>query len=393
MIAPSSVLRPIFGALALLGASAGAQTHATLTIERELFLRGEYAGALAWSPDGALLACAGLDGTVKVFALPGQELGEFEAAGGYVSRLGFATDGIRLVAIGTHRTEWLVTDRCVAVVSPPGAWNLAGFVAGSRCDWLGVNGSVRQIAEHPSGRAVAYSTQGGIEVWSDGQRVARWRAGHRLFPVGIAISADGRRVAACDNANFQVFDAATGSACADDRLDPGLTTFCNGGWWPKRAGVPSPDGSCTLTARGGSTCPGMPWESHFVLLERNGHLREECHLAGFLGDPAWSGDGRRVAVSGRGRSVILDGRDLAVLASLTGWQQPATWADDQHLLCAGLDEDRSGASRSLALVRIADRVAVATLRLPQPIRTMRVDAAGRRAVALANDRVFVIAIR
>lgn len=394
MNASPSVLVRILGSLALLGASACARSDATLSIERELFLRGEYAGALAWSPDGSLLACSGNGATVKVFAGPGRALHEFDTAGEYVHGLGFSADGTRLIAIDGHKTEWAVTDRRVAATWPPGAWSRGGFVAGSRRDTLGINGAIRHVAEHPSGRAVAYSTQQGIEVWSDGQLVARWKADHRLDPQAIAIAADGRRVAIRDDANLQVFDGATGSTCADDRLDAGLTQLRNGRWWLSHRGpVPSPDGSCALTTLTGPTCPGIPWETRLRLFERNGQLRGERDLAGFVGDAVWSRDGRRVLVSGRGRIVILDGRNLTVLESLTGWQWPAVWVGDEHLLGVGLDEDPSGAPRSLALVRIADRVAEATLRLPQPIRAIRVDGAGRRAVAMAEDRVFVIAIR
>lgn len=166
-----------------------------LTIEGH----GDTVQALAFSPDGRTLATASYDKDIKLWDIPtGRELRTLRDHIDAVYALAFTPDGQRLVSGSA--------DRSVKIWDPASGERL--YTLGDPLD--GIN----SIAIHPSGARVA---AGGydrtIRVWELGEddgRLASVLIAHRSPILRIAYSPDGRKiVTAAAERTIKVFDAAT----------------------------------------------------------------------------------------------------------------------------------------------------------------------------------------
>jgi tRNA A-37 threonylcarbamoyl transferase component Bud32 len=140
--------------------------------------------SVAFSPNGELLASAGLGGIVKVRkSRTGEEVQTLNAKTDFVYSVAFHPDGKHLAFAGA---DWKVkvcdwTTRQEAFACPSEADNRTAY----------------RVAFSPDGRRLAVGSDGAVNVWDwvQGQRLLTL-PGHAKKAISVAFSPDGRRLAA-----------------------------------------------------------------------------------------------------------------------------------------------------------------------------------------------------
>jgi WD40 repeat protein len=195
--------------------------------------------ALAFAPAGRLLASAsGIGCDVWLWdAKRGKPalLVPDAVDGCAIEALAFQPQGELLAVAGI---DWLATG------GSDGAIHLWDVVQPSRR--LTLAGGVRALAFHPTGRMLAAaSLVRTVCVWDvQSGRLMRELAGHEDAVNCVAYSPDGRRLAsAADDHTVRLWDAATGAALGVTELDTQVKVLCFG-----------PDGRLLFTGNGNSSC-------------------------------------------------------------------------------------------------------------------------------------------
>jgi WD40 repeat protein len=266
------------GTFALLG-------RPTWKVERS-FRRGHRGGllALAWSADGAWLACGGADGVVEVWnASSGQRLLALPAHRTAARCLAFAPDGRTLATGGA--------DALVRLYDLP-----AGRL---RAILLEPTDEVHALAFSPDGRTLAgCGADRTLRVWDCATGKLR-QAFPGVADRALAFHPDGRTLAASGPTPV-LLDAATGQPLREFRGPSG----------PTSAVQLTPDGTALLGREGGNL---YLWDA------KSGALRFVLPVA--QGDGGWSlaPDGRTLAVTGSDGSLTL--LDVDTLHAHRPWGQ------------------------------------------------------------------------
>ncbi len=274
---------------------------------------------LVWAPDGAWVAGASLDATVRIWdALSGEELAVLSNPGGPVTGLAVrAGDGA--LAVGGGDGSW-------GIWQGAEVWELA-FQGQPLVEGLG------DMAWSPDGRYLAMAGGDGlVAFWDTESEVAQILAGHQESVNGVAWSPDGARLAsASDDNSVRIWDVVAGEA--------GLVLTGHSDAVTALAWSPDGDQLATVTADG-----------RIRLWDPVGGRVNQVIEAGFeLLAVAWSHDGELlVSASTDGNDGVVtvwDAGSGAVLRRLLDHRSAATsvgWSPDGALLASA---SREGAVR------------------------------------------------
>lgn len=287
--------------------------------------------ALALSRDGARLAVAAADRTIKVFPLAGGAA-QVALAGHRqeIASVAFSADNTRLVSGTTEEAfVWDAADGRLLEIVPAGAAKLALAtpLAADRVLLLdakdaavvqplrfagalrGLTKPATSVAYHPNGQlALVGSEDGTVRGFTLASLQAAFSANHGAAIRDLAVSLDGQRLATGgDDKLIKLWNATNGAALAP----------------PQLAGCTGPVLSLSFTADGTRLVAGAGGESGELLVFHTAGLLEHA-IVGHKGSVtacATIGDGRAISASSDG-SVLTS--ELLGLRQLAGHTQPVT---------------------------------------------------------------------
>jgi WD40 repeat protein len=280
----------------------------------------------AYSPDGARLASASNDGTLRVWEVGSGAQLWLADAGAALNRVAWSPDGALLAAGDEDGVVHL--------------WDAAGQEVQALAAH---DGSANAVVWSPDGtRLASAGDDGRLKVWETGSWRKPLAVGTHDEPINaVAWSPDGQWLAtASDDQMVRLWDVV------GVRLLRGLV----GHSAQVEAVAWSPDGASIATASDDETVRTWDAETGEPLLVLRGHSSSVYALA-------FSPDGRILATAGADGTARLwrpdDGRELLTLAGHTGSVSDVTFSPDgAQLATAGNSPDNSVRVWSLAFIHL-----------------------------------------
>src|SRR6266487_702514 len=167
--------------------------------------------AVAWSPNGRLIASAGQDGTVQIWDITGRKILTYTGHSNRVNSVAWSTDGLFMVSGSEDRTVQVWNSRTGIRV-----FNFVGHTAGVLC-----------VGWQPNNSSVASgSWDGTLRDWATVQHGDHFAAGKQIFNYGGHIPGEVLGLTWAPNGNF------IASAGADQTVQISIVSDIKNGGTP-----------------------------------------------------------------------------------------------------------------------------------------------------------------
>ena len=135
--------------------------------------------AVAFSPNGQIIATTSGDGTIKLWNQQGEELKTLQGHGGAISSVNFSPDGQTFVTAGVDKTAKI--------------WNINGEVIQT---FQGHNTIIHDVTFSPNGQVIATASgDKAVKLWNYQGEELTSLLGHKESVYSVAFSPDGQTIA------------------------------------------------------------------------------------------------------------------------------------------------------------------------------------------------------